>query len=177
MIAWCCSAITNGNFEGKKRVYYRPWSVQGMPVGTLGGEGQRDRVGLGFCFYWCRRWGPWAHSLLVNLKHKSRNLKWRGKKKWPKLYQQISLKQRGLRGEGGLDFIWSRAGRPCVYPRQLSLKWMPQQSKLKPGTYIAKRITLCQGFHYNSSHVCADAGVNRPSGLPVLNKSVDIQLQ
>ena len=44
---------------------------------------ERERPGLGFHFYWGQGWGPrvlWAHSLLVNLEHKSGNLKC-GKKK------------------------------------------------------------------------------------------------
>lgn len=40
-------------------------------------------MGLGFCFYLGVGWGPkgsWFYSLLVDLKHKSRNLKYRKRK-------------------------------------------------------------------------------------------------
>lgn len=63
--------------------------------------------------------------------------------------------------EAGLVFI----GEPSL--KGASLKCMPQQSKLKSGTCITKRISHCQGFHYNSSRVCGDASVNTPTGLPV----------
>lgn len=49
--------------------------------------------------------------------------------------------------------------------KDASLKWMPQQSKLKSGTCITKRIARCQGFHCSYSRVCGDAEVNKPTGL------------
>jgi len=45
---------------------------------TAKSQGERDGTGLGFCFLGGRGWGPGllrAPSLLVNLKHKSRNVK------------------------------------------------------------------------------------------------------
>ena len=52
------------------------------------GEREKERKGLGFCFYWDRGWGPrvsWGHFLLASLKHE-----WEFKQEEKKIAQMVS---------------------------------------------------------------------------------------
>lgn len=65
---------------GGRFITYKSWRLCGTPGATwrdCGGQGKK-KASLGYCFYWGQEWGlrvSQAHSLLVNLKHMSRNLK------------------------------------------------------------------------------------------------------
>ena len=87
LIARCPSAITIRTLKMCRLITYRTWKLHSTPGATqqgLGGEQEKGERGLGFCFHWCRGlWGlgfPRNHSFLVNLKHKSQNLKDRKRK-------------------------------------------------------------------------------------------------
>ena len=79
MIARGPSTITIRKFLGKKGLLLKGHGNYKAYLGPKSkAMGERESTGLGFCFYWGLGWGPrvsQAHSLLVNLKHKSRNLR------------------------------------------------------------------------------------------------------
>ena len=92
----CKAPFSNSHWETLKKqkfFTYRTWKSHSTWGHTARSWGEREKacVSLGFCFYWGQGWGPRflrAHSLLVNLKHKDRNLK-HGKRK-NKLPKQLS---------------------------------------------------------------------------------------
>lgn len=81
--------------------YTATWSY------TVGSQRKKECTGLGLCFYWGWEWGPrilWSHSSLVNLKHKSGNLKyvkWKKVAQWS-LINQVSKIKRASVGERSL---------------------------------------------------------------------------
>lgn len=97
-----------------------------------------------------------AHSLLENLKHKSKNLKIQKRKKQVTLMagylnQSRFLKQRRLIARQGGGLVLYLVLWPAVYSLQTafrevetSLKWRPRQSELKSDTCTKK--VNCKGY-------------------------------
>ena len=159
MIARCPSAITIRELWKNKCVLLTEPGNSTAYLGPRGSGGwERERV-LGpevLLFMGVKSRAP---SLLVNLKHKSRNLKWKRKNKWSK-WSVIEINQ-DLYNKGA----WVREGSLAVYlvvwpamtlfeivitEVDASLKWMPSQSKFKSGTCITKKKTnSSQCLHYS----------------------------
>lgn len=112
----------------------------------------RERQHSGqICFYWDERWAPrisQAHSLLVSLKHKSKNFK--HKKKSSGLYGQLSKSNDiskskeppswEVRGPGALSSCVAGIVffQIAIFEEDASLKLMPWESNLKSGSCITK---------------------------------------
>lgn len=106
MIARCSWGITIRKLWKKKKrfITYRTWKLRSRSGATQWSvDKERECRGQEF-FYWGQGWEPkvlQAHSLLVNLKHNSRNLKHgKRKNKWPK-WSVIEINQ-DLRNKGAL---------------------------------------------------------------------------
>lgn len=89
----------------------------------------------------------WAHSLLVNIKIKSRNLKLRKKKRNSSSNDQLLKSTKISKTEetqwGKMAWLFSPVTGSVFRKKHIegdaSLKWMPQQSKLKSDNSITKK--------------------------------------
>lgn len=164
MIAKHPSTITIGNFEKNTGLllkgpgnYTAQLGLQGeVEVGGKEKQHTHKHAGQGVLLLLGQMWGPrisGAHSLLANLKHKSKNLKPGKRKKSVQMVsyqnQPRSQKQRSLNGEGGLALYLILWLAVCsldiaILEVDVSLKWILWQSKLKPGAGITK--SQCLGF-------------------------------
>lgn len=101
--------------KNKKFIIFRSWKLRGTPGATQWGHEQKEREwALGSTFYWGWWWAPRvyvAHSLAVNLKCKSGNLKCRKRER--QVAQMVSCwnQPRSLRHRS-----WGRGGHsPALY--------------------------------------------------------------
>lgn len=126
--------FTNNHQETLKRhrlIAYKTWKWHSTPGATSEVPGKENARGPGFCFIWVRV-GPRvsrAPALLVNLKQKSRDLKFR-KRKQVAQKVRIEINPRGSSGSSG---SWMTK---CLFQ---PLERMPLPSKLKSRTCIIKK--------------------------------------
>ena len=186
MSARCPSAKpTRELWRTRGLLLYKTWKLHRIPRATLWGH--KGKTGNTWGSVLLGLMNLWAHSLLVNIKIKRRNLKLRKKKRNSSSNDQLLKSTKISKTKetrwGKMAWLFSPVTGSVFRNKHTegdaSLEWMPQQSKLKSDNSITKKKKRkkknCQGLHCTENWIIIELPDIRRKGR--YNKLNNIFLQ